>query len=252
MFFEILTLFPEMFKGPFNESIIARAREKDLIDINISDIRDFTDDKHNTTDDYPYGGGAGMVLKIDPIDKALKYVKGKREGTFPVILLTPQGERLNQDIIKNFSQKEGLILLCGHYEGVDERIRKNLISKEISIGDFVLTGGELPAMILVDAVARMIPGVLGDANSKIEDSFFNGLLDYPSYTRPREYKGMKVPEILLSGNHQHIARWRKKSALKRTLIRRPELLESKKLTGEEEKLLQEIKAELEGETNGKN
>ncbi len=249
MFFEILTLFTDMFEGPFTESILARAQKKDLIDININDIRDFTYDKHHITDDYPYGGGAGMVLKIEPIYRAIRTIKEKRKGTYPTILLTPQGKRLNQEMIKEFSKKEGLILLCGHYEGVDERVRKNLISEEISVGDFVLTGGELPAMVLVDAVARMIPGVLGDANSKKEDSFFNGLLDYPTYTRPREYKEMGVPEILLSGNHQRIASWRKKMALKRTLLRRPDLIESKKLTKEEEKLIKQIKIELEGDRN---
>jgi len=250
MFFEIFTLFPDMFKGPFSESIIARAREKELIDINITDIRDYTEDKHNTTDDYPYGGGAGMLMKIGPIYRALKDIDGKRNVNYRKILLTPQGKTLKQDMIKEYSKEEGLLLICGHYEGIDERIRDNLITDEVSVGDYVLTGGEIPAMIIVDSIARMIPGVLGDEQSSVEDSFYHGLLDYPQYTRPREFINMKVPDILLSGDHGKIARWRKKESLRKTYLRRPDLLDNRELSYDEKNILAEIKGEL-NESNGK-
>lgn len=249
MFFDILTLFPDMFEGPFSESIIARARNAGILDINLINIRDYTNDKHNTADDTPYGGGAGMVMKIEPIYAAWQSIHQKR-GDTPVILLSPQGRKLNQDIIKDLSRKNGLILLCGHYEGVDERVRKEIVTDEISIGDYVLTGGEIAAIVLVDAIARMLPGVLGDEQSKIEDSFYNGLLDYPNYTRPRKFNGMEVPEILLSGNHAAIDKWRRKKALQRTLLRRPDLLDNKKLNKREIALLEKIRNELEGEING--
>lgn len=250
MFFDILTLFPEMFKGPFNESIIGRAQDKGLLDINIINIRDYTYDKHNTADDYPYGGGAGMVMKVEPIFWAWDELRSKRGKDNPVILLSPQGKKLNQEMVKELSQNEGLTLICGHYEGVDERVRQAVVTEEISIGDYVLTGGEIAAIVLVDAVARMIPGVLGDEKSKINDSFYNGLLDYPHYTRPRSFRGMNVPDILLSGNHALIERWRRKEALKRTLQRRPDLLKNKELSSDDQELLKEIKVELEGEING--
>ncbi|MFI5358432.1 MAG: tRNA (guanosine(37)-N1)-methyltransferase TrmD [Halanaerobiales bacterium] len=249
MFFDILTLFPEMFTGPFDESIIKRAREKGIIEINLINIRDYTTDKHKTADDAPYGGGAGMVMKVEPIYRAWQDLQ-KERGDVPVIMMSPQGRRLDQEIVKELSQEEGLILLCGHYEGIDERVRELIVTDEISIGDYVLTGGELAAMVLVDAVARMLPGVLGDEDSKIEDSFYNGLLDYPDYTRPREFMGLKVPEVLLSGNHGEIEKWRRREALKRTYLRRPDLLEKKVLSAEEIKLLEEIKQEIEGGMNG--
>jgi len=249
MFFDILTLFPDMFQGPLSDSIIARARDNDILDINLVNIRDYTNDKHKTADDAPYGGGAGMVMKIEPIYRAYQSLRQKR-GDTPVVMLSPQGRRLNQQIVKDLSKKDGMILLCGHYEGLDERVREEIVTDEISIGDYVLTGGEIAAMVLVDAVARMLPGVLGDEQSKIEDSFYNGLLDYPNYTRPREFEGMEVPEILLSGNHALIERWRRKKALERTLTRRPDLLEDRQLDSEELILLEEIKRELEGEMNG--
>ncbi|MFW6380941.1 MAG: tRNA (guanosine(37)-N1)-methyltransferase TrmD [Bacillota bacterium] len=246
MFFDILSLFPGMFEGPFSESIIGRARREGLLDIDIIDIRDYTRDKHNTADDYPYGGGAGMVLKIEPIYRALQHLKKKRDRETPVILLTPQGRPLTQELVKDYSCLDGLTLICGHYEGVDERIREHLITEEVSIGDFVLTGGELPAMVLVDSIARLVPGVLGDEDSVRQDSFYNGLLEYPHYTRPREFKGMKVPDILLSGDHGRVDRWRQKQSLKRTWLRRPDLLKNRQLTPEQKQLLAEIK----GETNG--
>lgn len=249
MFFDILTLFPDMFRGPLSESMIYRARENGIIDINIINIRDYTDDKHKTADDTPFGGGAGMVMKIEPIYRAWKDIRKKR-GESPVIMLSPQGRTLDQSIIKELSKEKGLMLLCGHYEGIDERVRETIVTDEISIGDYVLTGGEIAAMVLIDAIARMLPGVLGDEQSKVEDSFYNGLLDYPVYTRPREFYGIKVPDILLSGNHAAIDRWRKKEALKRTYLRRPDLFKTKKLVQEERLLLDEIKKEIEGGENG--
>lgn len=215
MNFDILTLFPEMFDGPFNNSIIGKARDRGLIDINLIDIRDYTTDKHNTADDYPYGGGAGMVMKVEPIYRALTDVRSKRKGEYPVVLLSPQGKTLDQNLVKSLSKHDGLILICGHYEGVDERVRQIFSPLEISIGDYVVTGGEIGAIVLVDAVSRMIPGVLGDERSKVEDSFYNGILDYPHYTRPRVYQNLKVPDVLLSGNHGLIEKWRKKAGFKK-------------------------------------
>lgn len=241
MFFDILTLFPEMLAGPLEHSIVGRAREKNLLEINYVDIRDYTRDKHSTTDDYPYGGGAGMVMKMGPIHRAVKERFQHHNQQPPVVLMTPQGKKLNQELVKKFSEFSGLIIICGRYEGVDERVRQELVTHEISIGDYVLTGGELPAMVLIDAVARMIPSVLGDEKSRVEDSFYNGLLDYPQYTRPREYKGLQVPKVLLSGDHARIERWRQKQALKRTLVRRPDLLAETELDCSQKELLSEIK-----------
>ena len=252
MYFDILTLFPDMFKGPFSESIIARARDKGLIEINLIDFRKYTYDKHNTVDDYPYGGGAGMVLKVEPIYRAYSDVIKSRGKTPPVILLSPQGKRLNQNLVKKYSEEEGVILICGHYEGVDERVRDMIITEEISIGDYVLTGGELPAMVFIEAVSRMITGVLGDENSCKEDSFFNGILDFPQYTRPREFKDREVPEVLLSGHHQKVNKWRRKMALKKTLLQRPDLIDKKELTTSEKELLVAIKKEIERQKNVKN
>lgn len=249
MQFDILTLFPEMFKGPFSDSIIKRAVDNNILKINLIDIRDYTTDKHNTADDSPYGGGAGMVLKVEPIYYALKDITDDFKDNTTNILLTPRGKQLNQDMVKTFSNKERMVLICGHYEGIDERIRDNFVDHEVSIGDYVLTGGEIPAMVLVDAVSRMIPDVLGAEESKKHDSFYNGILDYPHYTRPREFKDMKVPEVLTSGNHQLIDRWRKKEALKRTFLIRPELLDESKLTETQKELLEEIKKEVKGDPN---
>ncbi|MGM0603781.1 MAG: tRNA (guanosine(37)-N1)-methyltransferase TrmD [Bacillota bacterium] len=252
MFFDILTLFPEMFKGPLTESIIKRAQKKNIIDIRTVNIRDFTEDKHNTTDEPPYGGGAGMVLKPQPIYKAWQSVREKRKTKAKTILMSPQGKKLDQNMVRELSQNDGLILICGRYEGVDERIRETIVDEEISIGDFVLTGGELPAMVLIDAVSRMVDGVLGDENSSIKDSFYKGLLEHPQYTRPREFRGLQVPDVLLSGNHKLIDNWRKRESLKRTLIRRPDLLENKKLSSEEIEIIEELKKELKGEINENN
>ena len=247
MFFDILTLFPEMLQGPLEHSIVGRAREKDLLDINYVDIREYTRDKHSVTDDYPYGGGAGLVMKVGPLYRAVEDRRKPHSQKTPVVLMTPQGKKLNQQLVKQLSQYPGLIIICGRYEGVDERVRSQLVTEEISIGDYVVTGGELPAMVLVDAVARMLPSVLGDENSKVEDSFYRGLLEYPQYTRPREFRGLEVPEVLLSGDHARIEHWRKKQALRRTLLRRPDLLIEADLNSEERELLAEVNRELQNE-----
>lgn len=233
---DILTLFPDMFQGPLSESLLKKAQEKGLLSVNLANIRDFTSDKHKTADDTPYGGGAGMVMKVEPIAKALSRVSGNESR---VILMCPTGKLLTQDKVKELAKEKHLIILCGHYEGVDERVR-DLVNEEISIGDYVLTGGELPAMVLVDAIARHIPGVVKEEESVQKDSFYEGLLDYPSYTKPEEFEGKKVPEELLSGHHAEIARWRRKEALKRTLFRRPDLLARIELVEQDRKLLGEI------------
>ena len=228
MHIDILTLFPEMFQGPFNFSILKRAIDHGLVSINIHNIRDYTHDKHRTVDDYAYGGGAGMILKPEPIFEAVESIKSgiKQEiGELPVILLTPQGRLFSQQIAQELSTYSRLILICGHYEGVDERVREHLVTDEISIGDYVLSGGELAAMVVVDAVVRLLPGVLGSEASLVDDSHVAGLLEYPQYTRPVEYRGWSVPEVLLSGNHAQIAKWRREQAIRRTQERRPELLD---------------------------
>lgn len=237
---DILTLFPEMFQGPLTESLLQKAREKGLLNLNIINLRDFTTDKHKTADDTPYGGGAGMVMKVDVISAAISSVKKNVEHR--VILMCPTGKMLTQEKVKQLANEEHIILLCGHYEGVDERVRA-LVDEEISIGDYVLTGGELPAMVLIDAVARHIPGVVKEEASVITDSFYAGLLDYPAYTRPEEFEGQKVPEVLLSGHHAEIERWRRKEALRRTLKRRPDLLAKAELTEQDKVLIKEIVSE---------
>lgn len=217
---DILTLFPSMFKGPFSESIIKRAQEKELVAIKIHNLRDWAVDKHGTVDDRPYGGGPGMVLMCQPIFDAVEEIKSQSS----IILLTPQGKLFNQKIARRLAKINHLILICGHYEGVDERVRKRLVDEEISIGDYVLTGGELPAMVLVDTIVRLLPGALKKEEAIKEESFAKGLLEYPQYTRPANFRGWKVPAVLLSGDHREIAEWRKKKSLERTKKRRPELL----------------------------
>jgi len=244
---DIVSLFPDMFAGPFGHSILKRAQESGLLHINLINPRDFTFDKHNTVDDTPFGGGSGMVMKPDPIFRAVDSIC--QESTTPkrrIILMCPGGYRLDQEKVKELASYDQLILLCGHYEGIDERVRLHLVDETISIGDYVLTGGELPAMVVTDSVARMLPGVLGSSSSAPQDSFYNGLLEYPQYTRPREYEGLTVPEIILSGDHAKINRWRHKQSLKNTLERRPDLLKDRKLSPEDEKLLAEIIAEQTG------
>ncbi|MDT3697912.1 MAG: tRNA (guanosine(37)-N1)-methyltransferase TrmD [Thermincola sp.] len=234
---DILTLFPEMFDGPLNTSIIKRAREKGLININTINIRGFAHDKHRIVDDYPFGGGAGMVMKPEPIFEAVEFARQGTGDLAKVILLCPQGQVFNQEAAKRLANEKTLIFICGHYEGIDERVREKLVDEEFSIGDFVLTGGELPAMVIIDAMARLIPGVLGEQESFMSDSFYNGLLEYPQYTRPREYRGLTVPEILLSGDHEKIRKWRRLMSLKRTVARRPDLLQNIDLTKEDQALL---------------
>jgi len=218
MHFDIFTLFPGMFQGPFNESILKRAQERGLLDIALHDIRDATTDKHHMVDDYPYGGGAGMVMKPEPIFAAIEAV---HQGG-PIILLTPQGRLFNQSIAYELAQESRITLLCGHYEGIDERVNQHLVTDELSIGDYVLTGGELGAMILVDAVSRLLPGVLTEGSTD-DESHSNNLLEYPQYTRPAEFRGWRVPDTLLSGNHAQIDRWRRKESLRKTRARRPDL-----------------------------
>lgn len=240
----ILTLFPQMFSGVLGASILGRAIERGVIRVKLVDIRDFTHDAHKTADDYPYGGGPGMVMKPEPIYEAVDAVKeeiassGSPDAPY-ICLLTPQGETFCDRMARELAGISNLVLICGHYEGFDERVRY-LADREISIGDYVLTGGEIPAMVVLDAVARYVPGVLGSDQSPRSESFADGLLEGPQYTRPAEYRGMKVPEILLSGDHEKIRRWRRKQSLKRTLERRPDLLEKAVLTPEDRELLLEI------------
>lgn len=238
----VLSLFPPMFEGVFGSSILKKAQDKGAVQLAVTDIRDYTENKHKQVDDYPYGGGAGMVLKPEPMFNAVEAIT---EGRKPrVILMCPQGERFTQKKAEELALEDDLVLLCGHYEGYDERIREHLVTDEISIGDFVLTGGELPAMTVIDAVVRLLPGVLGQADSHIQDSFSTGLLEHPHYTRPADFRGMKVPEVLLSGNHAKIDQWREEQSFKRTLERRPDLLEALELTPDQQKILDKIKSEL--------
>jgi tRNA (guanine37-N1)-methyltransferase len=233
MRFDVLTTFPEVFEGPLGSSIMGRARERELVDCRVHNIRDWTHDRHRTTDDYPFGGGVGMVMKPEPVCEAVRDLQGQpAEGL--VILTTPQGEVLDHQLVEELAGEERLILLCGHYEGVDERVSDLVVDREISVGDYVVTGGELPALIIMDAVIRLVPGVLGAEESAQADSFaWDGLLDCPHYTRPREYEGHSVPDVLLSGNHGEIAKWRRAQAIKRTAERRPDLLATAELSDEE-------------------
>jgi len=240
----ILTLFPEMFAGPFDASIIKRAREKGLIKIDLVNIRDFSKNKHRTVDDAPFGGGPGMVMAAEPVFEAVDWLKRQNVKTERIILLSPAGRPFNQALARELSREKTLILICGHYEGIDERVREHLVTEEISIGDYVLTGGELPAMVVVDAVARLLPGVLGRDASAAEESFSNSLLEYPHYTRPREYRGCPVPEVLLSGHHEQIRAWRRRQALLRTLENRPDLLHGANLTSEDKQILKEVLKKL--------
>jgi len=243
---DILTLFPEMFQSPFSVGIFKRAIDHKLVGVNIHNIRDCTHDKHHTVDDYPYGGGAGMVLKPEPIFEAVESIKADislKQGVdvLPVILLTPQGRLFSQEIALELSKHSHLILICGHYEGVDERVHEYLVTDEVSIGDYVLSGGELAAMVVIDAVVRLLPGVLGSEASPLDDSHATGLLEYPQYTRPPVYRGWSVSEVLLSGNHAQIAKWRREQAVLRTLKRRPELLDKANLSPEERQLVSRLK-----------
>lgn len=240
---DVLTLFPRMFEVPLGESIIGKAREKGLLEINVSNFRDYSDNKHQTVDDYPYGGGAGMLLKVQPVYDNIKAIEAAVPETKKrVILLDPAGKPFDQKMAEEFSTEEHLVFICGHYEGYDERIR-SLVTDEVSLGDYVLTGGELGAMVMIDATVRLLPEVLGNQTSAQTDSHSTGLLEHPQYTRPAEFNGMKVPEVLMNGNHKLIEQWQLKESLRRTFQRRPDMLENYPLTAEMQKLLKEIEEE---------
>lgn len=241
---DVLTLFPEMFDGVFNSSILKKAKEAEKVSYNIVNFRGYSDNKHQSVDDYPYGGGAGMVLKPQPIFDAVSDLKGEGGASPRVILMCPQGERYSQKKAEELAEEDHLIFICGHYEGYDERIREHLVTDEISIGDYVLTGGELGSMVVIDSVVRLLPGVLGKVASHENDSFSTGLLEHPHYTRPADFRGMKVPDTLLSGNHAYIEEWREKESFRRTLKRRPDLLENYPLTDKQKKMLEELKKML--------
>jgi tRNA (guanine37-N1)-methyltransferase len=241
---DVLTLFPEMFEGVFSSSILGKARDKGIVALNTVNFRDYSNNKHNAVDDYPYGGGGGMVLKPEPIFAAVEDLSIHQEsGQDPmkprVILLCPQGAPFTQKKAEELSNEQHLVFICGHYEGYDERIRQYLVTDELSIGDYVLTGGELPAMVIIDSVVRLLPGVLGNEMSAVTDSFSTGLLEYPHYTRPAKFRDWEVPEMLLSGHHENVKRWRRKESLFRTLERRPDLLEGRDLSKEEKAWLVE-------------
>lgn len=240
---DVLTLFPRMFEGPLTESILGKAIEKELLAVHVHNFRDFSDNKHQQVDDYPYGGGAGMLLKAQPIHASLEAINQASPTTNKrIVLLDPAGKKFDQPLAEEFSEEEHLIFICGHYEGYDERIR-SFVTDEVSLGDYVLTGGELGAMVMIDATVRLLPEVLGNDESAKTDSHSTGLLEHPQYTRPAEYLGMEVPEVLRNGNHKLIAEWQLKESLRRTYLRRPEMLEQLELTKEMERLLLEIKAE---------
>ena len=246
MQFEVFTLLPEVFPPYLESSILQRARQRGLIDVRLHNIRDYTHDKHHTADDTPYGGGGGMVMKPEPVFEAVESVLGISSGQaqpvpIPLILLTPQGRVFTQRVAEEFSRHDRIALLCGRYEGVDERIREHLVTDEISIGDYVLTGGELPALLIIDAVSRLLPGVLGDPTGAQDDSHSMGLLEYPHYTKPAEFRGWKVPEILLSGDHGKIEMWRREQALLRTFKKRPDMLEKAELSEKDRKFLESLK-----------
>ena len=246
MHFDVFTLFPTIFQGPLQESILKRAQEMGRLSVALHDIRDYATGKHRITDDYPYGGGGGMVMKPDPIFAAVKGVLGEGLSGTPIVLLTPQGRLFDQALAHELTQHERLALICGRYEGVDERVRQHLVTDEVSIGDYVLTGGELPGLVLIDAITRLLPGVLGDAGATMDDSHASGLLEYPHYTRPSDFYGHTVPDVLLSGHHAQIAQWRRREALRRTWERRPELLDQVDLTPADLQFLDEL-ASLDGD-----
>ena len=244
MRFQVLTLFPQAFQGPLESSMLGLACRRGLISIQVTDIRAYTHDLHGTADDYQFGGGPGMVLKPDPIFEAVEDILGshssEQRAAIPIILLSPQGKILDQSMAQELAVTPEMVLICGHYAGVDERVRQDLSTQEVSIGDYVLTGGELPAMVLIDTVARLVPGVVGSQENVLEDSITSGLLQHPLYTRPAEYRGMSAPEVLRSGNHTEIDRWRRRESLRRTLERRPDLLASAQLTDEDRIFLRSL------------
>lgn len=242
---DVLTLFPEMMDGVFRSSILGKAQEKGIVSLNAINFREYSNSKHGTVDDTPYGGGGGMVLKPEPIFSAVEDLVSRTSATPRIILMCPQGDTFTQRKAEEFAKEEHLIFICGHYEGYDERIREHLVTDELSIGDYVLTGGELPAMVAIDSIVRLLPGALGNETSAVTDSFSTGLLEYPHYTRPAEFRGWKVPDILLSGHHANIELWRREQALKRTLERRPDLLDKVELTDQDRQILKRLQNERE-------
>jgi tRNA (guanine37-N1)-methyltransferase len=244
---DVVTLFPGMFPGVLDESMLRVARERQAVDIRVVDLRDYTEGRHRVADDYPFGGGGGMVLKPEPLFAAVEALRGPESR---VVLLCPQGPTLTQATAERLAKVAHLVLVCGHYEGVDERVRTELVDEELSIGDYVLTGGELPALVVLDAVVRLVPGVLGDPEGAARESFAAGRLDYPQYTRPAEFRGWRVPEVLLSGDHGRIAQWRRREALRRTLTRRPDLLATVPMTREEREWMDEMARSGELTRNG--
>ena len=240
--FHVLTIFPAMFVSPFSEGIMARAISNELVEVRPHDIRDYAPDRHRTVDDYPFGGGPGMLMKAAPLFDAVEAARSTaRSADCPVILLSPQGRPMTQAVVEELARVPEMVLVCGRYEGVDERVREHLVTDEISIGDYVLSGGELAAMVLIDAVSRLLPGVVGSIASTEDDSFTTGLIQHPQYTRPAEYRGWRVPDTLLSGNHAEIARWRRRESLRKTLRRRPDLLEAAELADDDARYLEELR-----------
>ncbi len=243
MKFDFVTIFPQMIAGPLSEGVVGRAIDRGLLDVKVHDLRDHATDRHRVVDDVPFGGGPGMVLKAEPLFRAVAHIRAERGQPDAIILTSPDGRRLTQAVAQRLSGAGHLVILCGRYEGVDERVRTHLATETMSIGDYVVSGGELPALVIADAVARLVPGVVGDEESVARDSFSRGLLDYPQYTRPASYEGLDVPAVLLSGHHREIERWRRRQALARTLERRPDLLEGLALDGEDAALLRELRPE---------
>ncbi len=243
MKFDFVTIFPQMIAGPLSEGVVGRAIDRGLLDVKVHDLRDHATDRHRVVDDVPFGGGPGMVLKAEPLFRAVAHIRAERGQPDAIILTSPDGRRLTQAVAQRLSGAGHLVILCGRYEGVDERVRTHLATETMSIGDYVVSGGELPALVIADAVARLVPGVVGDEESVARDSFSRGLLDYPQYTRPASYEGLEVPAVLLSGHHREIERWRRRQALARTLARRPDLLEGLALDGEDAALLRELRPE---------
>ena len=243
MRFHVLTLFPGMFVSPFAEGVVQRAQQKGLLDISVHDIRDYTHDRHRTVDDYPFGGDAGMLMKPEPLFEAVEHVRtsGGLDESAPVVLLSPQGRTLTQSVVEELALHRDIVLVCGRYEGVDERVRRYLATHEISIGDYVLSGGELAAMVVIEAVSRLVSGVVGSIQSTEDDSFTTGLLQHPQYTRPAEFRGLAVPKVLLSGNHAEVARWRRRESLRRTFHRRPDLLDSVQLSDDDRRFIETLR-----------
>lgn len=243
MIADVITIFPEMVESALAAGVVGRARERGVVDVRVRNLRDYTDDRHRTVDDVPYGGGPGMVMKPEPLFRAVESVAAERGSASAVVLMTPQGTPLTHDVALRLSRLERLVVICGRYEGVDERVSQHLVTDEISIGDYVLTGGELPALVLLDAVTRLVPGVVGDAESVAADSFVRGLLDHPHYTRPAVFRGEAVPEVLLSGHHGEIERWRVRARVERTLSRRPDLVANAALTADEQRELERLRGQ---------